>query len=90
MAVQIQIGWLLQKPTDLDLHCLLWQGMSCSAREGLKKGNIYDFLFVFLHTKYLLKSPTIESKFVPFRVDLYWGEQNLDKIVSSENVYYSP
>ena len=31
----IQIGWLLQKPTDLDLHCLLRQGMSCSAREGL-------------------------------------------------------
>ena len=27
---------LLQKPTDLDLHCLLRQGMSCSAREGLK------------------------------------------------------
>ena len=25
----------LQKPTDLDLHCLLRQGMMCSAREGL-------------------------------------------------------
>ena len=25
-----------QKPTDLDLHCLLRQGMTCSAREGLK------------------------------------------------------
>ena len=25
----------LKKPTDLDLHCLLRQGMSCSAREGL-------------------------------------------------------
>ena len=24
-----------QLPTDLDLHCLLRQGMSCSAREGL-------------------------------------------------------
>ena len=24
-----------QKPTDLDLHCLLKQGMWCSAREGL-------------------------------------------------------
>ena len=29
------ISWLLKKPTDLDLHCLLRQGMSCSAREGL-------------------------------------------------------
>ena len=34
-TVQIQISWLLQKPTDLDFHCLLRQGMSCSAREGL-------------------------------------------------------
>ena len=34
--MQIQISWLLQKPTDLDLHCLLRQGMSCSAREGLR------------------------------------------------------
>ena len=25
-----------EKPTDLDLHCLLRQDMSCSAREGLK------------------------------------------------------
>ena len=28
--------WLLQKPTDLDLHCLVRQGMSCSAKEGLR------------------------------------------------------
>ena len=34
-TVQIQISWLLQKPADLDLHCLLRQDMSCSAREGL-------------------------------------------------------
>ena len=34
--MQIQISWLLQKPTDLDLHCLLRQDMSCSAREGLR------------------------------------------------------
>ena len=27
----------LKKPTDLDLHCLLRQDMSCSAREGLRK-----------------------------------------------------
>ena len=34
-TVQIQISWLLQKSTDLDLHCLLRQVMPCSAREGL-------------------------------------------------------
>ena len=28
MAVQIQICWLLQKPTDLDLPCLQEQGIS--------------------------------------------------------------
>ena len=33
--MQIQISWFLQKPTDLDLHCLQRQGVSCSAREGL-------------------------------------------------------
>ena len=32
---QLASSWLLQKPTDLDLHCLLRQGMSCSARDGL-------------------------------------------------------
>ena len=33
--MQIQISWLLKKPADLDLHCLLRQGMLSSAREGL-------------------------------------------------------
>ena len=37
--MQIQISWLLKKPTDLDLHCLLRQGMSCSAREVMFSGN---------------------------------------------------
>ena len=27
----------LQDPTDLDLHCFLRQGMSCSAKEGLNE-----------------------------------------------------
>ena len=35
--MQIKISWLFQKPSDLDLHYLLRQGMSCSAREGLIK-----------------------------------------------------
>ena len=35
--MQIQISWLLQKSTDLDLHCLLRQGMTFSAREGLRE-----------------------------------------------------
>ena len=31
-AVQILISWLLQKPTDLDLHCLQMQGISKFSR----------------------------------------------------------
>ena len=44
--MQIQIIWLLKKPTDLDLHCLLKQGMSCSAKEGL---NIAELKIRLLH-----------------------------------------
>ena len=36
-TVQIQISWLLQKPTDLDLHCLQNRVHPGSAGQGLKK-----------------------------------------------------
>ena len=35
-TVQIQISWLLQKPTDLDLHCLQRQGISGFSRTRVK------------------------------------------------------
>ena len=35
-TVQIQISWLLQKPTDLDLHCLQRQGVSVFSRTRVK------------------------------------------------------
>ena len=35
-TVQIQISWLLQKPTDLDLHCLQDWVYPGSAGKGLK------------------------------------------------------
>ena len=35
-TVQIQISWLLQKPTDLDLHCLQRQGVSGFSRTRVK------------------------------------------------------
>ena len=35
-TVQIQISWLLQKPTDLDLHCLQRQGISGISRTRVK------------------------------------------------------
>ena len=34
--MQIQISWLLQKPTDLDLHCLQRQGISRFSRTRVK------------------------------------------------------
>ena len=34
--VQIQISWLLKKPTDLDLHCLQRQGISRFSRTRVK------------------------------------------------------
>ena len=34
--MQIQISWLLQKPTDLDLHCLQRQGISGFSRSRVK------------------------------------------------------
>ena len=36
-TVQIQISWLLQKPTDLDLHCLQRLGISGFSRTRDKK-----------------------------------------------------
>ena len=35
-TVQIQKSWLLQKPTDLDLHCLQRQGISALSRTRVK------------------------------------------------------
>ena len=35
--MQIQISWLLQKPTDLDLHCLQRQGISGFSRTRVNK-----------------------------------------------------
>ena len=34
--MQIQISWLLQKPTDLDLHCLQRQDISGFSRTRVK------------------------------------------------------
>ena len=35
--MQIQISWLLQKPTDLDLHCLQNRVYPGSAGQGLSR-----------------------------------------------------
>ena len=57
--MQIQISWLLQKPTDLDLHCLQRQGISgfnmttvkfyviCILGENFSRRNFEFFFFFF-------------------------------------------
>ena len=59
MTVQIQISWLLQKPTDVGLHCFLRQGISCSARERFSMYTWPSFigldkLLFFFHLKVLI------------------------------------
>ena len=49
------------QPTDLDIHCLLRQGMSCSAREGLK--------CVFSKRKQFAPHG---NKILPFRADPFF------------------
>ena len=49
--MQIQISWLLQKPTDLDLHCLQKQGISGFSRTRVK-GFAYKHFSYFSMKKY--------------------------------------
>ena len=44
--MQIQISWLLQKPTDLDLHCLQRQGISGFCRTRVKCWHQFSSLVV--------------------------------------------
>ena len=50
--MQSQISWLLQKPTDLDLHCLQKQGISGLSRTSVNvecqvKEHLVSFFKVF-------------------------------------------
>ena len=47
-TVPIQISWLLQKPTDLDLHCLQMQGISGFSRSRVKMQNVIKALTVLV------------------------------------------
>ena len=44
--MQIQISWLLKKPTDLDLHCLQRQSIS-----GLSRTRVKDSIFLISSRK---------------------------------------
>ena len=47
--MQIQIGWLLQKPTDLDLHCLQRQDISRFSRTRVKIVIMFIKLYFLTH-----------------------------------------
>ena len=57
-TVQIQISWLLQKPADLDLHCLqnrVYPGstglrLKCQENLYLKMSTVYVVCWIFLQT----------------------------------------
>ena len=53
-AVQIQISWLLQKPTDLSLHCFQMQGISGFSRTRINTPPIKQGTWVETWKKYLL------------------------------------
>ena len=56
-TVQIQISWLLQKPTDLDLHCLQRQGISglSRTRVNVYVPFVFPYLFVWYNFSTILK-----------------------------------
>ena len=51
-TLQIQISWLLQKPTDLDLHCLQRQGIMGFSRMRVNK-NISKHYLQLLYPAYI-------------------------------------
>ena len=55
----IQISWLLQKPTDLDLHCLQNRIYPGSAGQGLTSHLGYILLILHLNMLLLLSRITL-------------------------------
>ena len=51
-TVQIQISWLLQKPTDLDLHCLQRQCISGFCRTRVKVNTVHTLTIYCIDLKY--------------------------------------
>ena len=72
-TVQIQISWLLQKPTDLDLHCLQRQSISRLSRTRVKYQTEYCFVKRRLSGGwiYLVDFPPFSSKPIIFWKGVY-------------------
>ena len=52
--MQIQISWLLKKPTDLDLQCLQRQGISGFSRIRIKKESKQVFRIITVNTRFCM------------------------------------
>ena len=69
--MQIQISWLLMKPTDLDLHCLQRQGISGFSKTRKKfdfSSSVFNRMFFFSWQKCLgltVIHPLYASKLTP-------------------------
>ena len=57
-TVQIHISWLLQKPNDVDLHCLQMQGISRLSKIRVNKEQYWD-CYILLTFQVLLTRTTI-------------------------------
>ena len=72
--MQIQISWLLQKPTDLDLHCLQRQGISGFSRTRVKENLSFWML------QLLGRQPSICKKLSPFEKSYLLLKKNEAKL----------
>ena len=57
--MQIQISWLLQKPTDLDLHCLQRQGISGFSRTSVKILHLFCHSSDKLYSYFSMQTPNL-------------------------------
>ena len=87
--MQIQISWLLQKPTDLDLHCLQMQGISGFSRTRVKTCacliQIYLHIFSFYDTwklafkyRWLLSKGTFKTDLTTLYI-IWWSGKRLNQ-----------
>ena len=73
--MKIQISWLLQKPTDLDLHCLQRQGISGFSRTRVKPCNVMPHpLQIFSQSDYLIKVVDTNSntEWLTVQIQISW------------------
>ena len=74
--MQIQISWLLQKPTDLDLHCLQRQGTSKFSRTRVK------CLRKYVNLAKTIYQPTADEELFQFHLT-----KDFDRMIIKLNKY---